>query len=103
MARPRNSTTPEAPMTISLKGELAASFREYMLEHGHNVPSQALREILSVYFASMPMDGAVRSARDNALNNTKHWLLTRLSTTFAELQGEMAAETAAIERSGYGR
>lgn len=102
VGRPRVHTGMDAPMTVAIKGDMAVRLREYMIEHGHSAPTQAVREILTVYFASAPIDGAVRSARDNALNNTKHWLLSRITVTLQELQQEIEAETAAIERSGYG-
>lgn len=103
MARPAaKAPGAEASINVTLKGEVARYVREYQAEHGHASPAGALREILEVYFASTPMDGAVRSARDNALNSTKHWLLTRLNITLQELEGEIRAETRALERSGYG-
>lgn len=98
---PRN--TPDGSVNVSLRGEHATRLREYMAEHGHTVPAQAVREILDVYFASTPLDGAVRAARDNAFNNTKHWILTRMNATFAELGEEIRAETKQIEQSGFGR
>lgn len=93
----------EAPITIGLKGELAAQLRQYMADHGHANPPQALREILGIYFASLPLDGAVIAARDAAMNNAKHWVFTRLSILFSEMQVEFQENIQQIEKSGYGK
>lgn len=100
---PKVTPENEAPVGVNLRGEHAALIRQYMAENGHSNAAQAVREILSIYFASLPLDGAVIAARDSAMSNTKHWLLTRLSIVFTELQQEMEANIRSIENSGYGK
>jgi hypothetical protein len=95
-------TRDESPIMFNIKGEDAAMFRQYVMENGHPSPASAMREILGIYFASLPLDGAVVAARDNALNSTKHWVMTRLNVFMTELQQELQAQIATIEKSGYG-
>lgn len=99
------SPAPKRPQTLILRvnGELADAFREYMDAQGYVSPSEAVREILTIYFASNPVDAVVVAARQNAMNQAKHWVLTRLTQTFSELERDMRAETIGIEQSGYGR
>jgi hypothetical protein len=99
MAPPRKQND---EMVIRVRGELAQRFKEYMVSNGHGNSSEAIREIFSVYFASMPMAGAVKAARDNVANSTKHWMLTRLTNTLRELQYELDQQVAALEASGFG-
>jgi hypothetical protein len=93
----------EAKVTLNISGPDAAMLRRYMIENGHSSVAGAFREILGIYFASLPLDGAVISARDTAMNNTKHWILTRLNVFMQELQHELAEQVTAIEKSGYGK
>lgn len=88
---------------IRITGELAVQIREYMTANGYVSPSEAIREILTVYFASNPIDGVVAAARHNATMNAKHWLLTRLTHTLMELQEEMQSQIITIENSGFGK
>ena len=100
---PKKADPAEAQLTVALRGDLASRLRTYMAENGHPNPPTALREILSIYFASTPMDGAVLAARDAAMNNTKHWIFTRLSILFIELQAELDQQVSTIEKSGFGK
>ena len=93
----------DPPIIIRVNGDLAVLFREYMAAQGYVSPTEALREILSIYFASNPIDGAVAASRQSAMLQAKHWVLTRLTQTFAEIERDMRAETIGIEQSGYGR
>lgn len=105
MGRPlkeRSKDKPEA-FAVRVAGDLAIQLREYMDANGYVSPSEALREILTVYFASNPIDGVVAAARHNASMNAKHWLLTRLAVTLAELQQEMKSQIITIENSGFGK
>lgn len=88
---------------IQFRGELATQVREYMAIHGHLSTTDAMREILNVFFASTPMDGVVRAARENVTNNLKHWMMTRMNNTLKELQAELESQVAALEQSGWGR
>ena len=99
MAKPK----PEDELRISVRGDHAAQFREYMAIHGHLNASDAMREILSIYFASTPMDGVLRAARENVTNNLKHWMMTRMNISLKELQAELESQVAALEQSGWGR
>jgi hypothetical protein len=96
-------TKPDEEIRLLVKGELAAQFREYMAIHGHLSAPDAMREILSIYFASRPMDGVLRAARENVMNNLRHWMLTRMNISLKELQVELESQVAAIEQSGWGR
>lgn len=88
---------------VVIKGELAAQVREYMMANGHGSVPDATREILSTYFASSPMDGVLRAARDNVANNIRHWMMSRMNATLKELQSELESQVAALEQSGFGR
>ncbi len=96
-------TQKEPPIILRVNGELAVLFREYMAAQGYVSPSEALREILMIYFASNPVDAVVVASRHNAVMQAKHWVLTRLTQTFGEIEREMREQTIGIEQSGYGR
>jgi hypothetical protein len=88
---------------IRINGEVAERFAEYMAQNNHVSPTEALREILAVYFASTPVDGVAFAARETALAQTKHWALTRMTQTFQELHREAKEAVAVLESQGYGR
>lgn len=89
--------------TVRIGGDLGVQLGEYMDANGFTSPSEAIREILAVYFASNPVDAVVMAARYNAVMQAKHWILTRMQVTLHELQQEMSAQVISIEKSGYGK
>ena len=93
----------EDSITVQLRGESAIQFREYMRANGHGNATEAFREIMAVYFASTPIDGVLKAARENVTNNMKHWMMTRMRINLEELQAELEQQVTALEKSGWGR